>query len=159
MTRILHLEPLTPEAFAPFGDVIDPPEPGQRLSLAASLQGLDGASQPRLSFNNAEAWTLPLTAPKMERHNRSSQCFVPMDVARWVVVVAPDKAGKPDPDALRAFLVRGDQAVNYHLGTWHHPLRPLDRPGRFAVLMWTTGHRPDDEEWADLPEEVVIAAA
>lgn len=103
MTRILTLEPLTAEAFAPFGDVVAPPV-GQRLSLSASLQGVDGAMQPRLSFNHAEPWTLPLTATKMERRNRSSQCFVPIDVTRWVVLVAPDDDGKPDIRGLPSLL-------------------------------------------------------
>lgn len=154
MTRRLQLAPLTREAFAPFGDVIDPPEPGARIALTATLSAIDGAVQPRLSFNNAPAFALPLVATEMERHNRSAQCFVPMDVARWVVLVTPDRGGRPDAAALRGFLARGDQAVNYHRSTWHHPLRTLDRPGRFAVLMWTTGSKPDDEEWATLPEPV-----
>lgn len=157
MTRSLRLEPLTPEAFAPFGDVVEPPAVGDRASLDGSLGGAEGTT-PRLSFNNAPSWDLPLTAAEMERHNRSSQCFMPMDVVRWVVIVAPDRGGRPDEEALRAFVVRGDQAVNYHVGTWHHPLRPLDRPGRFAVLMWTTGSKPDDEEWADLSGPVTITA-
>lgn len=157
MTRRLLLEPLTAEAFAPYGDVVDPPAEGARISLTDTLRAIDGALQPRLSFSTATAWTLPLLATEMERHNRSSQCFVPMDVARWVVLVAADLGGRPDPDALRAFLVRGDQAVNYHLGTWHHPVRALGRPGRFAVLMWTTGSTPGDEEWSTLPEPVEIA--
>ena len=46
--------------------------------------------------------------------------------------------------------------MNYHLGTWHHPLRVLDRPGRFAVLMWSTGVKADDEEWSTLPEPLTI---
>lgn len=157
MTRSLVLEPLTPEAFAPFGDVIEPPAEGARISLTDTLRAIDGAAQPRLSFSTAKAWSLPLLATEMERHNRSSQCFVPMDVERWVVLVAPDLGGKPDADALRAFVARGDQAVNYHLGTWHHPLRALDRPGRFAVLMWTTGSKSDDEEWSTLPEALEVA--
>lgn len=156
MTRALTLEPLTPEGFAPFGDVIAPPAPGERVSLGATLTALQGAASPRLSFNNAAAWDLPLLATQMERHNRSSQCFVPMDVARWVLLVAPDDGGRPDTAALRAFLARGDQAVNYHLGTWRHPLRALDRAARFAVLMWTTGEKAGDEEWATLPEPVEI---
>lgn len=156
MTRRITLEPLSAEAFAPFGDVIDPPAAGARVSLTDTLSAIDGATQPRLSFSNAMAWSLPLLATEMERHNRSSQCFVPMDVERWLVLVAPDLGGKPDASALRAFAVRGDQAVNYHLGTWHHPLRALDRPGRFAVLMWTTGSKPDDEEWSTLPEPVEV---
>jgi ureidoglycolate lyase len=156
MTRSLTLEPLTPEAFAPYGDVVEPPAVGERLSLGETLTFRDGADAPRLSFNNAKPVPLPLVATELERHNRSSQCFVPLDVARWVVMVAPDKGGAPDPAGLRAFVVRGDQAVNYHVGTWHHPLRVLDRPGRFAVLMWTTGVKADDEEWSTLPEAVTI---
>ena len=156
MTRTLKLEPLTPEAFAPYGDVVAPPAPGDRITLSETLVARDGAAATRLSLNHAKPIDLPLTATEMERHNRSSQCFVPVDVARWVVMVAPDKGGAPDPAGLRAFVVRGDQAVNYHLGTWHHPLRVLDRPGRFAVLMWSTGVKADDEEWSTLPEPVTI---
>ncbi len=158
MTRVLRLEPLTASAFAPFGDVIDPPAPGERVGLSETLVARDGAGTARLSFNHGKPHDLPLTATEMERHNRSSQCFVPLDVARWVLMVAPDKGGRPDPAGIRAFVATGDQAVNYHLGTWHHPLRILDRPGRFAVLMWTTGHKPDDEEWSTLPEPLSLEA-
>lgn len=156
MTRILRLEPMTAADFAPYGDVVEPPALGDRLALSETLVARDGAAATRLSFNHAPPVALPLVATEMERHNRTSQCFVPVDVARWVVMVAPDKGGTPDPAGLRAFVVRGDQAVNYHLGTWHHPLRVLDRPGRFAVLMWSTGVKADDEEWSTLPEPVTI---
>jgi ureidoglycolate lyase len=157
MTRVLRLEPLTREAFAPYGDVVEPPALGDRITLSDTLVARDGAAAPRLSFNHARPIELPLTATEMERHNRTSQCFVPIDVARWVVMVAPDMGGVPDPAGLRAFVVRGDQAVNYHLGTWHHPLRVLDRPGRFAVLMWSTGTKADDEEWSTLAVPVTLA--
>jgi ureidoglycolate lyase len=158
MTRRLVLEPLTQDAFAPFGDVIDAPARGERPSLEQTIGGSDGATQPKLAFSHVEPWALPIQATQMERHNRSSQCFAPMDVARWVVMVAPDLDGKPDEAGLRAFLARGDQAVNYHTSAWHHPVRVLDRPGRFAVLMWTTGTTADDEEWATLAEPVSIEA-
>jgi ureidoglycolate lyase len=156
MTRLLRLEPLTAAGFSPFGDVIDPPAIGARVGLLESLFSSSDARTPRLSFNHAVSWTLPLRATEMERHNHSSQCFVPMDVERWVLLVAPNVNGKPDAMALRGFVARGDQAVNYHVGTWHHPLRALDRPGRFASLMWTTGQRTDDEEWSTLPEPVEL---
>ncbi len=154
--RTIRLEPLTPEAFAPFGDVVEPPALGARVSLIESIGGIEHAGTARLSFNHAEPHSLPIIATEMERHNRSSQCFAPMDVARWVLLVAPDLGGRPDAKALRAFVATGDQAVNYHIGTWHHPLRVLDRAGRFAVLMWTTGQRPEDEEWSTLPEAVML---
>jgi ureidoglycolate lyase len=156
MPRTLRLQPLTAEAFRPFGDVMDPPALGARPALGETLVARDGATLPGLAFNHAEPVALPLLATQMERHNRSSQCFVPMDVARWVVMVAPDRDDAPDMAGLRAFLARGDQAVNYHLGSWHHPLRVLDRPGRFAILMWSTGEKARDEEWATLPEPVLL---
>ena len=158
MKRIV-LEPLTAAAFAPFGDVIDPPALGGRMSLTETLTAIDGAVTPRLSFNHGEPFALPLTAVEMERPNRSSPCFVPLDVSRWVLLVAPDRDGVPDVAGLRAFVATGDQGVNYHLGTWHHPLRILDQPGRFAVLMWTTGVKAKDEEWATLPEALEIDLA
>jgi ureidoglycolate lyase len=139
--RSLELESLTAEAFAPYGDVIDPPAPGGRALLLDTLPASHGPNSPRLSFGHPKAWTLPLTATEMERDKRSSQCFVPLDVSRNVVMVAPDKDGKPDATQLRVFVARGDQAVNYHVGTSHHPSRPLDRDARFATLMWTTGRR------------------
>nr|WP_246503970.1 ureidoglycolate lyase [Plastoroseomonas arctica] len=152
----MTLEPLTAEAFAPWGDVVDAPAPGERPQLEASLAAIDGATAPVLAFNNVAPHALPFEATQMERHNRSSQCFIPLDVSRYVLMVALDVGGKPDMTRLRAFVARGDQAVNYHLGAWHHPMRVLDRPGRFAVLMWTTGRKPDDEEWADLTETVLL---
>jgi ureidoglycolate lyase len=153
MSRVLRLEPLTAEAFAPFGDVVAPPALGDRVSL---METLGGTGTPRLSFSHAAPLPLPLVATQMERHNRSSQCFVPMDAARWVVIAAPDAGGRPDVAGLRGFVAHPDQAVNFHRGVWHHPSRVLDRPARFAVLMWTTGVTTDDEEWADLPEAVTL---
>lgn len=156
MTRILRLVPLTAAAFAPFGDVAEPPEPGARHAIGAGL----GVNRPdttvRLSFNHPEPWPLPLLATEMERHPWSSQTFIPIDVARWVLMVAPDRNGAPDPEHLIAFLATGAQAVNYRIDTWHHPLRVLDRPGRFATLMWTTGIKADDEVWSTLPEPVQL---
>ena len=156
-SRVIRAEILTAPVFAPFGDVVEPPELGARAFLEASLVARDGAVVPRLSFSHMPCWDLPLTVTRMERHTRSAQCFVPMDVSRYLILVAPDDHGAPDPAGLRAFLATGDQVVNYHLGTWHHPQRPLDRPGRFAVLMWSTGRKDDDEEWASLPEPVQIS--
>ena len=157
--RALQLRPLTAEAFAPYGDVVEPPELGGQHGLSSSLGSPspgseDAGTSARLSFSNKPPSVLPLVATEMERHPWSSQTFVPVDVSRWVVMVAPDLGGRPNPDRLCAFVVRGDQAVNYHVGTWHHPLHVLDRPGRFAVLMWTTGRKQDDETWSALPEPV-----
>lgn len=152
----LALEPLEREAFAAFGDVVDAPKPGEKFVLDRTLVNFGTDLSPRLTFNHARSWSLPLEATRMERHGRSCQCWIPLDVSRWVVMVAADRNGTPEPGSLRAFLARGDQAVNFHAGVWHHPLRTLDRTGRFAILMWTTGTREQDEEWADIPVTQLI---
>lgn len=154
MTRVLRLQALTAAAFAPYGDIVEPPEPGARHALDAGLSAARAGTTARLSFNHPMPSALPLMATEMERHPWSSQTFIPIDVSRWVVMVAPDRGGAPDPDGIIGFLAAGDQAVNYHVNTWHHPLRTLDRPGRFAVLMWTTGVKADDEAWSTLPEPI-----
>jgi ureidoglycolate lyase len=71
---------------------------------------------------------------------------VPVDVARWLIVVAPHAAqGGPDMAGARAFIATGQQGVTYRPNTWHHGLTTLDQPGRFAVFMWRAGAQ--DEEF------------
>jgi ureidoglycolate lyase len=140
-------QPLTKEAFAPYGDVIDvPSEPG-RTYYEDALGNLRPNALPSLSMTlrpNTPAG--PIKAEMLERHEFSSQTFVPVDVARWLVVVAPHaQQGGPDTKAVRAFIATGKQGVTYKPNTWHHGLTVLDKPGRFAVFMWRAGAK--DEEF------------
>ena len=86
----------------------------------------------------------------MERHEFSSQSFVPLDVSRYVIVV-PAAARTADRTGAPAFLARGDKGITFGMNVWHHPMAVLDRPARFAVFMWLDGGR-GDEEFVDLPE-------
>jgi ureidoglycolate lyase len=140
-------QPLTREAFAPFGDVIDvPSEPGRKYYEDA-LGNLRPAATPSLSLSlKPETPERPLKAELLERHEFSSQTFLPLDVARWLIVVAPHAAtGGPDLAGVRAFIATGKQGVTYKPDTWHHGLTVLDRPGRFAVFMWRDGGKGDEE--------------
>ena len=140
-------QPLTKEAFAPFGDVIDvPSEPG-RTYYEDALGNLRPDARPSLSLSlKAETPDRPLKAELLERHEFSSQTFVPIDVARWLIVVAPHaSAGGPDLARVKAFIATGRQGVTYKPNTWHHGLTVLDRPGHFAVFMWRDGGKGDEE--------------
>lgn len=141
-------QPLTPEAFAPFGEVIALPEAPGRTYHEEALGSLRPAARPSLSVSlRPETPDRPLRAELLERHEFSSQTFMPLDVARWLVVVAPHAAaGGPDRAAVKAFVATGRQGVTYRPNTWHHGLTVLDRPGRFAVFMWRDGG-PGDEEF------------
>ena len=155
--RRIACEPLNAAAFAPFGQVIERPTGFGRVYFSDALaNGRDGA-KPNLSLTRSPPLAgSRLEAVKMERHEFSSQSFVPLDVARYLVVVAPHGVdGKPDSSRLQAFLARGDQGVTYGINVWHHPLTVLDRPGQFAVFMWLDGGR-GDEEFVDLPGPIAI---
>ena len=138
---------LTREAFAPFGDVIEVPTAPGRNYYADALGNLRADARPSLSMSYREpTQDRPLRSEMLERHEFSSQTFVPVDVARWLIVVAPHaRAGGPDMAGLKAFVATGAQGVTYRPNTWHHGLTTLDRPGRFAVFMWLAGTQ--DEEF------------
>ena len=134
-------QPLTPAAFAPFGDVFETPEAAGRKYYEDALGNLRSEAKPSLSLSfKPETPDRPIRSETMERHEFSSQTFVPVDVGRWLIVVAPHaRAGGPDVAGLKAFVATGAQGVTYRPNTWHHGLTTLDRPGRFAVFMWLAG--------------------
>jgi ureidoglycolate lyase len=145
----MHLiaAPLTAEAFAPFGEVLEgPAEPG-RMQFGAALESRRPGVRASLAFVlKTPLDALPLRTRVMERHPFSSQSFVPMDAGRWLAIVAPHAAqGGPDMARARAFLARPDQGVTYGADVWHHPFTVLDRAARFAVLAWRAGTAADDE--------------
>ncbi len=144
--RTIPVLSLEPSAFAPFGTVhAAPPGPGRRWDDAAL--GWQGGLAPSLSLLHLEP-TPPeaLVVRTLERHPRTSQTFLPLEVGRWLLVVAPDAAaGGPDPERARAFLAGPGVAVTYALATWHLAMTVLDRPATMAILMGRDGTAADDE--------------
>jgi ureidoglycolate lyase len=139
MTEVVRIQPLTAEAFAPFGDVLDASGAPDRLING----GLCGRyhDRARLDFSDgragislflAEPRRLPLRLEMVERHPDGSQAFLPMTGAPFLVIVAPDAGGRPGRPL--AFVTGHGQGVNYHRGVWHGVLCPLSAPGLFAVI-------------------------
>jgi ureidoglycolate lyase len=119
----LTIEPLLPEAFAPFGTVVRAPAEVARTPFPAALGNLRPDARATLSASRALPKTLPLTSTVMERHRHSSQTFLPLDVERYIVLVAPHSAtGAPDMLRARAFVVPGDTGISYAADSWHHPM-------------------------------------
>lgn len=141
---ILKLEPLTQEAFAPFGDVIQmegrpwfPINGGTTRRYhdlgRVHISGEDG--QAGISMARGDAFNYPLRVAMLERHPLGSQAWIPCNQTPFVAVVAPNGPDDlPDETALRAFYVAPSQGVNYHQGTWHHPLMSLGKTGDFIVI-------------------------
>lgn len=139
----LRAEPLTAEAFAPFGEVLEATGAHVlinegRCRRYSDLATLDmRAGRAGVSLFAAEPRSWPVDVPLVERHPLGSQCFLPMSGGDWLVVVAPDEEG--DPGTPRAFLARGDQGANIGRGVWHGVLCPLapagtTTPRLFAVV-------------------------
>lgn len=139
MSGVLLAEPLTAEAFAPFGDVIaadGTPDMLINQNLCgrfhdrARLDFTDGRAG--LSLFDAAARDWPCHIEMMERHPLGSQAFVPLNGVAMLVTVAPDQDGRPG--APRAFLGRPGQVVNLLRATWHGVLAPMGARGQYAVI-------------------------
>lgn len=164
--RAIDVHPLTPATFAPFGDVIGTEAGTRRLvnqgrawrhDDLAHLSHETNAALPTLALYQVTPSHLPLQVDLFERHPWSSQVFVPMDGARYLVVVAPDTGGMPDAERAEAFQAEPDTAVHYRAGVWHMPIVALDRPALFAMLIFETGSNQDTVE-ARLSTPLLIRA-
>lgn len=139
----LNIEPLTAEAFRPFGDVIEAGGAAHHFTINQGfaerfhdLARIDTAGEGGhtvVSVFKALPRSFPLAINAMERHPLGSQAFVALAPMPFLVVVAePGEA--PRPRDIRCFLAAAGQGVNYARGTWHHPLIALDTPGDFLVI-------------------------
>lgn len=156
MTTRLTPVPLSADAFAPYGDVMEATgAPDKMINQGRCARFHDRArldfsdGQAGISLFRGEMETLPLTLAMMERHPAGSQAFVPMSGDGFLVVVARDEDGAPvEP---KAFLTAPGQAINFHRGTWHGVLTPLTGSGLFAVIDRIGGGANLEEHWFDEP--------
>lgn len=157
MSRPLIIEPLSVAEFAPFGDVLenDGSRPRKFYPNATNLG--EGAGELRFWVSHVEPVTAaPLPIVRLERHPYAAQTFIPLKIARWIVIVAPhQRDGFPDVSGMRAFLAAPGQGVSYRRATWHHGTTVLDAPARFAVLMWRRA-AGDDDEFHDLAAPIEL---
>lgn len=140
VVKALRVEPLTRAAFAPFGDVIEVDAARERYAVndgsatrfhdLARIDTSSSNGQPTVSIFRAQPRHLPFDVCMLERHPLGSQAFVPLDPETVFVVVVADDPHTPP----HAFLARRGQGINYHRGTWHHPLIALDRTSDFLVI-------------------------
>ena len=157
----IRAEPLTAEAFAPFGQVLEvgSMEPirinqglCERFHDLAALE-VDEAGRLGISLFLAEGRALPYRLDMLERHPLGSQAFLPMSRAPFLVIVAPDTGGTPG--APLAFVTAPGQGVNYAKGTWHGVLTPLGERQTFAVIDRIGEGQNLEEVWLESPVEII----
>jgi ureidoglycolate lyase len=132
IVRQLRVERLTPQAFAPFGSLIDaqdrPPDFGG-LS-GTQLWGLDFEVDGRLQLGFLRVPYQGLSCRVLEQHHGVTQAFIPVSGPPAVLAVAPptEPDAVPDPAEVRAFLLEGRSGYIMKRNTWHsldrYPLYP-----------------------------------
>jgi ureidoglycolate lyase len=154
-------EPLTTQAFAPFGDVLEAAGPPDRLINQGHCgrfhdrARLDfGGGRAGISVFRAEPRALPYRLEMVERHPEGSQAFLPMTEHPFLVIVAEGQG--PVPGRIRAFLTAPGQGINLLRNTWHGVCTPLQAPGLFAVVDRIGEGANLEEHW--LPEPRMVYA-
>ncbi|MBE3636631.1 ureidoglycolate lyase [Mangrovicoccus algicola] len=156
----LAARPLSREAFAPFGEVLEAAGDPDRLinqGLCGRFHdraGLDFGPGGRagISLFRAEPRALPYRLEMLERHPEGSQAFLPMSMDPFLVIVAEGTG--PVPGRIHAFLSAPGQGINLRRGTWHGVLTPLAAPGLFAVVDRIGDTANLEEHWLETPVTV-----
>jgi ureidoglycolate lyase len=139
--RSIVAAPLTAEAFAPFGTVIDKdavaPRPmnagkARRFHDLAQVPVAGADGHVAIGYVEAEPYGLPLAVSLVERHPLGAQAFLPLNDAPFLVVVCPDEGGRPGRP--HVFVTAPGQGVCYAIGTWHGVLTPFGAPQDFLVV-------------------------
>ncbi len=139
--RELTPEPLTAEAFASFGSVIEASDVAVKLDInnghairydaLAEIDVSDDGGAGVISLFRARP-VEELVLKVFERHPLGSQTFMPLSGRPYFVAVAP--AGDFDPARIRLFRAEAHQGVHYRKGVWHHFLLALDATSDFLVI-------------------------
>lgn len=141
MSRIVAARPLTREAFAEFGDVLDtewddhyPINGGkcERYHDLARVEAEGPNARVLVSIFRGQPYDFPLKLAMVERHPFGSQAFMPLSPAPFLVVVCHD--GPEGPAEPHAFLTRPGQGVSYPRNLWHAVLTPIGAPQDFLVV-------------------------
>lgn len=156
----LTLRPLTADAFAPYGDVIEcsgAPDKIINQGMCGRHHDLakidSGPGRTGISLFDAKARALPYKLDLMERHPLGSQAFIPLDNVPMIVSVAPDADGKPGTPEV--FLSQPGQSINIHRNVWHGVLAPLGAPGRYVVVDHISDLPNLEEHWLEDPYDIL----
>ncbi|HEU0231385.1 MAG TPA: ureidoglycolate lyase [Burkholderiaceae bacterium] len=138
----LVAEPLTRDAFSPFGDVIEVSDAVKHFPINDGnteryhdLANIDPGAGGRVivSIFRGLPRRLPFELTMMERHPRASQAFIPISGRPYLVAVAPI-GNAPTIQDIRVFHCKASQGVNYATGVWHHPLMALENTSDFLII-------------------------
>ncbi|KAH8828554.1 allantoicase [Flagelloscypha sp. PMI_526] len=140
-TKAIPVLPLTPEAFAPFGDVVqayaDHTAAPRGTKITPANQG-SASKFHKLSLPQSSYPENTSASQGLSVYRCNPAAFIPMGkgagdglidpAAAYLVVVAQNGTeDKPDMDSLRAFIASAAQGIVYKQGIWHQPMTVLHK--------------------------------
>ena len=132
MSRLLTIEPLTREAFAPFGTIIEADPATMRYINGGNTERFHGLARADVVGEGAnviinifrgQPRAFPYVVNMMERHP------LPHAEGRGH---GEDEDGRPGTP--RVFQAGGRQGVNYGRNVWHHPLMSIGAVSDFLIV-------------------------
>jgi ureidoglycolate lyase len=146
-TRATVIKPikLSRQAYERYGTVIGADESlpfklanmgtAKRFNDLADVQNRRPDARLNMCVFRCSAAKLPLEIKLLEKHEHSTQIFLPMNASASYLAIVCLGGDAPDLNALSAFLVEGPQGISYAPGVWHYPMTPLNEPIDFACLV------------------------
>ena len=152
----MKVKPLTGAAYRPYGAVVaafagDKPKKAnmgtaKRWDWLAPLENKRKSSKANLSVFRCKPFKGRIFPVKLlERHEFSTQVFIPLSPGAKCLIVVAKGGKKPDLSTLKAFVLRSGQGIAYKPGTWHHPMVALGKPVTLACLVHEDGTQRDCE--------------
>ncbi len=148
----IKAEPLTSEAFRPYGQVIGQDD----ISLA-----LKNGEQFRMTIIDMPNCGYQIRS--LNYHQNSTQALVPLEGQACLVVVAPPGLAfqeSSDLKQVKAFLCDGSAGINLGLCTWHQALLPIGAQMKMVNIQGANSsadtHRCDFERTLDAIIEVAL---
>lgn len=165
--RQFSIEPISREAYSPYGNLIAADEQlpfkfanmktAKRFNHLADVVNLrpETATLNLCIFRCSPLEKLPFEIKLLERHEFSTQVFMPISSnARYLAIVSLG-GDAPDFSTLRAFEVKNPQGISYRPGVWHYPMTALDNQIDFSCIVHEDGTNEDCEIYA-FSEPVLI---
>lgn len=110
-------QPITPENFRPFGQVIFANPDGMPFSQDDAQLVLHQGT-PRFYIMRLQHRGRQFS--RITRHLQCTQCLGALEGKSWLLAVAPPgAAARPQPSDIQAFVIPGNCFVKLEVGTWH----------------------------------------
>lgn len=159
MQHTISVEPLTKEAFQPYGKVIDlppgdPSKQGDGWDCWSYIEMLDVDEPVGMGLVVTRRRELVVTT--MERHVSREELLLTFDkeiiqpVARCADIDDPEE--QPDPLTVKCFLIQPGQAIVIGRGVWHSPAYPAGEDARYMFAIEKKKDKFGDEmvnPWVD----------